>query len=57
MIQSTWGPLAAAAIALVARGRLNLSDLAEARGRSLAAPWELGEDGRIQGWSPLRKSA
>lgn len=54
MIRATWGPLAAAAIELVARRRLDLSELAEASNTELELPWELDEDGRIHGRGPLR---
>ena len=52
MIRATWGPLAAAAIDLVARGCLDLAQLAGMSNRE--SPWELGEDGKIRGQGPLQ---
>lgn len=48
MIRATWGPLAAAAIELVARRRLVLSELADAPRGYLGLPWDVDEDGRIR---------
>lgn len=56
MIRATWGPLAAAAIDLVAREHLDLRDLAETSAEELARPWELDRDGSIHGRGPLQRT-
>ena len=53
MIRSTWGPLMAAAIDLVARGRLDLSALARVERAALGEPWGLDETGVLCGQGPL----
>lgn len=53
MIGATWGPLAATAIDLVARGHIDLAALAETSPESCGRPWDLDEDGRIHGRGPL----
>jgi folate-dependent phosphoribosylglycinamide formyltransferase PurN len=57
MIRATWGPLAAAAIELIARHDLDLSTLARTPHDDLGPPWELAEDGRICGRGPLAVGA
>jgi folate-dependent phosphoribosylglycinamide formyltransferase PurN len=53
MIRATWGPLAAAAVELVARRRLNLRELADIPPDRLDRPWDLDEDGWLHGRGPL----
>lgn len=53
MIAATWGPLAAAAIELVARERIDLAALAALPVEHLGRPWELDEDGRLWCKGPL----
>ena len=54
MIRATWGSLMAGAIELIARRRLDLSELTQMSHSELGAPWELDEAGRIRGRGPLR---
>jgi hypothetical protein len=53
MIRSTWGPLLAGALELVATGRLNLSMLGSAEPAALDDPWELDKNGVIWGAGPM----
>lgn len=53
MIRATWGPLLAQAIALIAEGRLDLSDLARLPDERLQEPWDLAPDLGVLGSGPL----
>jgi folate-dependent phosphoribosylglycinamide formyltransferase PurN len=53
MIRSTWGPLLAGALKLIASGRLSLAALASVPPELLDGPWELGENGLIWGEGPV----
>lgn len=53
MIRATCGPLLARAIALIAEGEVDLSELAQARPDEWQAPWDLEEHGGLRGYRPL----
>jgi folate-dependent phosphoribosylglycinamide formyltransferase PurN len=53
MIRSTWGPLLASALELIATGRLDLTALARATPDVFARPWDLDASGAIQGGGPM----
>lgn len=57
MIRSTWGPLAAATIELIARRRVDLCALAEASTAGFGQPWDLDEELRVRGRGPLGVAA
>ena len=59
MIRSTWGPLLASALELIATGRLDLTALARATPDVLARPWDLDASGaiRMPALSPLMAEA
>jgi phosphoribosylglycinamide formyltransferase 1 len=53
MIRSTWGPLLASALELIATGRLDLTALARATPDILGRPWDLDASGAILGEGPV----
>ena len=53
MIHSTWGPLLAGTLELIATGRLDLTALAGARAVGAAGPWDLEANGAIMGQGPM----
>jgi folate-dependent phosphoribosylglycinamide formyltransferase PurN len=53
MIRTTWGPLVARAVELVATGRLDLPALAAAPRELLGPPWDLDERGSLMGDGPV----
>jgi len=53
MIRSTWGPLLASALELIATGRLDLTAVARAAPNVLARPWDLDASGAILGEGPV----
>lgn len=53
MIRATWGPLVAAALALIADGRLDLARVYDDLGNRWPQPYELDEAGRIHGGSAV----
>jgi hypothetical protein len=52
MIRSTWGPLLASALGLIATERLDLTALARATPDILGRPWDLDASGAIRGGGP-----
>jgi phosphoribosylglycinamide formyltransferase-1 len=53
IIRSTWGPLLASALELVATGHLDLTALAHATPDMLGRPWDLDARGAILGEGPM----
>lgn len=53
MIRATWGPLIARALALIADGRVSLTELARLPDTRLPPPWDLDADGVVRGRGPM----
>jgi folate-dependent phosphoribosylglycinamide formyltransferase PurN len=53
MIRSTWGPLLAAVLALIATGHLDLTVLGRATTGRPRPPWDLAPSGMIHGEGPM----